>query len=484
MACFGVQAFRELLFNIYEARKRRLDVHLLPAAIDPTINIDLRIQEKHDPRTTHEERLAVTLKAVFAPKAGHAMVPRLFTNRFYDHVNHTHEDVMDFLLQSVLTEEENCAPLLANVCRGMDAPKLECKQCTYHRGAASEAFNMLPIPVMRNDGSLSTSVQDAVHAYFEAEDVVVDWSCLNNACGLYNVPNCRPNKFHRISIHPQVLVLSLVRWRGVGTGLLHAVVPEQDITLQGVRYKLKSVVCHIGNTKRGHYTCRIHFPTLGGTWWYYNDTERRLATDADMRTSDREKSYVLMYEKCSVASPNASSPVRMRPEQESSSGLEPPSRAQPVIKEVCQFANRVAPVHGGSHDSDAEEIIMESPPHERGPLERGSSSLNTSGFSRSQACDINISTDLRTQTVPQSEHFSSQSSQMPKASSEHRRPRIVTGFGRERVEDVVAHTARLSKEEDQRARQRYEEGQRGRMRDWNDNDLDRSGGTAWHAGTR
>ena len=66
----------------------------------------------------------------------------------------------------------------------------------------------------------------------------------------------------------------------------------------------------------------------------------------------------------------------------------------------------------------------------------------------------------------------------------HKRPRIVTGFGRERVEDVAAHEARLSKEEDRRAKQRYEQGERGRMRDWKDNDLDRSTGGAWHAGKR
>ena len=59
-------------------------------------------------------------------------------------------------------------------------------------GAASEVFNMLPVPVTRNDGSLITFVQDYVHAFFEAEDVVVDWCCLSNTCGLYNVANCRP----------------------------------------------------------------------------------------------------------------------------------------------------------------------------------------------------------------------------------------------------------------------------------------------------
>ena len=52
------------------------------------------------------------------------------------------------------------------------------------------------------------------------------------------------------------------------------------------------------------------------------------------------------------------------------------------------------------------------------------------------------------------------------------------------MDDVAAHAARLSKEENRRAKQRYMEGERGRMRDWNDNDLDRSGGSAWHAGKR
>ena len=66
----------------------------------------------------------------------------------------------------------------------------------------------------------------------------------------------------------------------------------------------------------------------------------------------------------------------------------------------------------------------------------------------------------------------------------HKRPRIVSGFGRERVDDVAAHEAQVSKDEDHRARQRYEEGKRGRVRDFDDNDLDRSEGRAWHSGKR
>ena len=425
MACFGVQAFREILSNVYTTRKRRLDAHLLTAAVNPALNIDLRIKEKEDPRSIHEERLAVTFKATFEPKTGQPLVPRLFTNMFYDHEDHTQEDVMEFLLRSVLNSGERHAPLLGNACRGIDAPRLECKQCTYHRGAAPEAFNMLPIPVRKNDGSLISSVQEALTAYFEVEDVCVDPGCLNNTCALYNMPKCRLNKFHRVSVHPQVLVLQLVRWQGAGAGLLHTVVPEQKITLQGERYHLKSLICHVGNTiNGGHYTCRIHFPAAGGTWWYYNDAVRRLATEADMRTSEREKSYVLMYERCNVHAPGISGPTtRLQNEQRAVNLLDVSPDAG---TRACE---RPAPASGNAASSS----------------------------------DLNPSEPPMLQ---------------------HKRPRIVTGFGSERVEDVAADEAKRVEAGARRGTQRRESGDRGRMRDINDNDLDRSAGAAWHAGKR
>ena len=66
----------------------------------------------------------------------------------------------------------------------------------------------------------------------------------------------------------------------------------------------------------------------------------------------------------------------------------------------------------------------------------------------------------------------------------HSRPRIVTGFGAERVEDVAAHEARRVDEGVRRAEHRRAEFERGRMRGLDDNDLDRSTGSAWHAGRR
>jgi len=63
-----------------------------------------------------------------------------------------------------------------------------------------------------------------------------------------------------------------------------------------------------------------------------------------------------------------------------------------------------------------------------------------------------------------------------------RSARIVSGFGTERCEDVDVRRRQLDQDALQRASVRQEEWQRGRARDMQDRDLDRSAGGAWHAG--
>ena len=60
--------------------------------------------------------------------------------------------------------------------------------------------------------------------------------------------------------------------------------------------------------------------------------------------------------------------------------------------------------------------------------------------------------------------------------------RIVSGFGAERVDDVAADLRRSEADGAQRARQRREEGTRGRMTDASGRNLDRGSGGAWHTG--
>ena len=63
-------------------------------------------------------------------------------------------------------------------------------------------------------------------------------------------------------------------------------------------------------------------------------------------------------------------------------------------------------------------------------------------------------------------------------------PRIVTGFGSERVEDVVLQEEVRESEAMVRAARRREEGSRGRMTGFSGEDLDRAAGGAWRAGRR
>ena len=67
---------------------------------------------------------------------------------------------------------------------------------------------------------------------------------------------------------------------------------------------------------------------------------------------------------------------------------------------------------------------------------------------------------------------------------ERSRRGVVSGFGKERTEDALGDQARRDSEQCARQRHRLQEGLRGRARDWDNNDLDRSAGGAWAFGRR
>ena len=59
---------------------------------------------------------------------------------------------------------------------------------------------------------------------------------------------------------------------------------------------------------------------------------------------------------------------------------------------------------------------------------------------------------------------------------------VVSGFGAERTTDALGDAERRDVEANLRARQRRDQGERGRVRDFDDNDIDRSSGGAWSLG--
>ena len=59
---------------------------------------------------------------------------------------------------------------------------------------------------------------------------------------------------------------------------------------------------------------------------------------------------------------------------------------------------------------------------------------------------------------------------------------VVSGFGAERTTDALGDVERRDVEANLRARQRRDQGERGRVRDLEGNDIDRSSGGAWSLG--
>jgi ubiquitin C-terminal hydrolase len=104
----------------------------------------------------------------------------------------------------------------------------------------------------------------------------------------------KQTKFARL---PAVLVIHLVRWDERGAALVHLVQPDTDIHLQGRRYTLNAVVCHVGPSCRGgHY---LTFAQYGEQWWLFNDGMRRMAKEHEIAQWSRagydDKTYLLMY---------------------------------------------------------------------------------------------------------------------------------------------------------------------------------------------
>lgn len=74
------------------------------------------------------------------------------------------------------------------------------------------------------------------------------------------------------------------------------------------------------------------------------------------------------------------------------------------------------------------------------------------------------------------------SSKSRRCNAAPRKQQVVSGFGGERCEDVVAPREQLDADMLQRAGKRREQGLRGRVLDLFDRDVDRCAGGAWHAG--
>ena len=223
---------------------------------------------------------------------GAPFTPWLMWSQFYNGIQ---EDAQEFLQKLVDVE---LPPRLNSCFQGTLLPNLICQGCFASSPVAGvENFTTLTIEIAKKH-----SLQDAVHSFVRTQESVATsgWVC----------PHCvriRPvKKQNNITEFPKTLLIQLNRFatnfqEGAEEAqqdyLKHHVECEETVNIQGQCYRLRAKVYHLGGSFAvGHYytVCRHELPQ--GRWWYYNDTQRRLARPTD-NDPPHARVYLCLYER-------------------------------------------------------------------------------------------------------------------------------------------------------------------------------------------
>lgn len=318
----------------------------------------------------------------------------------------------------------------------------------------------------------------------------------------------------------------------VGVGNLRRVPVRVEDRLSlpgGIDMELVGVIFHNGSTLRsGHYTCLCRGP--GGGFWYYNDdfaVQKRYEEVAHIKPREV---YMVVYarrrQEWLNEAPDVASTVDSGGEEDVAEAGQTPRRGAKRSRPASASA-----MGASAEVPDREDIMgtpsrrlrrktsLESPPvradaacasgvltpsrrlrrkTSAGPSPGGlAATLSDAGLPLRTVSDdavVNESVPAASSSLPSTDVVTSgpgaergtDRSSIAAASTSRTGGggRIVTGFGSERVDDVVADERRRIAEGAQRGRQRSDAGVRGRMTTYGGEDLDRSAGSAWHAGRR
>ena len=245
--------------------------------------------------TSASERALLESRAAAAESVG-AVVPQAVLDLYYQG---RQEDCAEFLVE-VLAD----CPSVHRHLRGKEQAYLACSSCGYRRAMASEEFLTLQVPLLAGENRLG-SVQQALNHYLEREEVVEDiiyWACENPACSAAGRAGQLPQRRTTIQEWPETLVMSLNRWDNLRGLLPHPVHVDLELRVgvDGVLYRLESVVSHIGEVANsGHYVA--YRPAAGG-FERFDDSTILTVWDNPGHVS-REKVYVVCYARVSALAP-------------------------------------------------------------------------------------------------------------------------------------------------------------------------------------
>ena len=298
------------------------------------------------------------------------LVPRTVTDVYY---SGRQEDAAEFLVNLF----DQCLSF-TRLTHGIERGKLRCRHCLYSRPTPSVAFRSLQLHL-----GGAASVQDVLDAYLRQESQVHqldDWCCFSEGCLQSGRAQDSPMESPEIVAWPQVLQISLKRWRDDGSVDATKVVCNKTLVAGGHHYKLTSLIAHAGvSPLSGHYVAYVK----SGPWWRVDDPRTDLAVDNYERFCQGfgEKAYVLFYQKETILDrePNRH-PIDL---DEDTGGEDPPDRAKPE-QDSSRLVTNPIDLDEDMTDDDSDVVIQfdKEGINSGGAIDSGGAANSTSGTSK------------------------------------------------------------------------------------------------------
>jgi hypothetical protein len=331
------------------------------------------------------------------------------------------------------------------------------------------------------------------------------------ACG-----SCGLNAEHASQVRmftcPNVLFVQVQRIPGVPRVPVH---PEEHLDLPGCPpLRLDAVVYHAGRSvaNSGHYTCACR--DTAGRFRFYDDARPVVPVDRDIGQVKPLEIYLLLYSRLDgrVIFTEDVAPMDgvvadvididgAIPDLPQPSGVSAPAAPSVVVPPPGGRTGGVSGATLGSRVLARRRVLSKTPSREVLPVGAAqgagvaSACAQSSGHPTAPRQSLlkrvrEHGPDAAPALVPMQQPLASGAvlppalvqMQQQAPAVRANRALIVHGFGSERVDDVAADEAQRIADGLARGRRRVEDGTRGRARDFQNNDLDRGAGGAWHLG--
>ena len=154
-----------------------------------------------------------------------------------------------------------------------------CPICGNFPNDRIETGNILHLPIVNSKSNI-VALQDLLINYFSSQPLEGGKRCLYCCTHETHCPrtdNCvsRPVMTERKIVEfPNILFIQVKRFQtnfrtGYSSKILTEVKVEESITLEGIAYKIKGILNHIGTFENGHYTAVIK---KEGVWYLCDDS--------------------------------------------------------------------------------------------------------------------------------------------------------------------------------------------------------------------